>query len=145
MSDQNDGPGFAEPVMKREFHVPREKYENEGAAEEEEKESTENNDLEEDAVEEPVARELELRHSQRAKEEPNYYGEWVNSANSELREPETMQDVRQSPDKLKWIEAMEKEMNSLHDNEVWDLVELPKGRKEVKKALARQFDSKENG
>ena len=80
MSDQNDGPVFAEPVMKREFHVPREKYENEGTAEEEEKESTGNNDLDEDAVEEPIAGELELRRSQRARQEPNYYGEWANSA-----------------------------------------------------------------
>ena len=36
-----------------------------------------------------------------------------------------------SPDKAKWVNAMEKEMESLHTNEVWDLVELPKDRKAV--------------
>ena len=36
-----------------------------------------------------------------------------------------------STDKAKWVNAMEKEMESLHTNEVWDLVELPKDRKVV--------------
>ena len=36
-----------------------------------------------------------------------------------------------STDKVKWVFAMEKEMESFHTNEVWDLVELPKDRKAV--------------
>ena len=133
MSDQNDGPGFAKPVMKKELHVPKEKHESEDAAEQEEEDSTGDDDVteDEDVAEEPVAGEPELRRSQRERRKPNYYGEWVNTAKSEPREPETMQDVLQSPDKSKWMEAMEKEMSSLHDNDVWDLVELPKDRKAV--------------
>ena len=34
-------------------------------------------------------------------------------------------------DKPQWINAMDKEMDSLSANEVWDLIELPKGRKTV--------------
>ena len=36
-----------------------------------------------------------------------------------------------SSNKSKWREAMKKEMESLYENEVWDLVEPPKGRKIV--------------
>ena len=36
-----------------------------------------------------------------------------------------------SPDKAKWVNAMEKEMESLHTNEVLKPVELPKDRKAV--------------
>ena len=30
-----------------------------------------------------------------------------------------------------WIGAMNSEMDSLYDNDVWDLIELPKGQKVV--------------
>ena len=36
-----------------------------------------------------------------------------------------------SSNKSKWHEAMKKEMESLFENKVWDLVEPPKGRKIV--------------
>ena len=42
-----------------------------------------------------------------------------------------MTEALASPDKAKWIDAMEMEMESLHKNEVWDLVKLPKDRKAV--------------
>ena len=45
--------------------------------------------------------------------------------------PRTAKEVLTSPQKAKWMEAMEKEMASLQTNEVWDLVELPKDRKVV--------------
>ena len=42
-----------------------------------------------------------------------------------------MVEAVRSPDKVKWIQAMQKEMESLYDNDVWDLVELPPNRKTV--------------
>ena len=42
-----------------------------------------------------------------------------------------MTEALTSPNKVKWKEAMEKEMESFHKNDVWDLVKLPKGRKAV--------------
>ena len=42
-----------------------------------------------------------------------------------------MGEALASPDKAKCMNAMEKEMESLHANDVWDLVELPKDRKAV--------------
>ena len=42
-----------------------------------------------------------------------------------------MTEALASPNKVKWKEAMEKEMESPHKNDVWDLVKLPKGKKAV--------------
>ena len=42
-----------------------------------------------------------------------------------------MSEVLSKPDKSDWLNAMSEEMKSLHANDVWDLVELPEGRKAV--------------
>ena len=47
------------------------------------------------------------------------------------KEPLTVDEAVASPDKGEWKTAMEKEMKSLKENEVWELVELPEGRKAV--------------
>ena len=72
-----------------------------------------------------------LRRSTRERRPPDNYGEWVTVADSEGKEPETMKQALSGPSKPKWQEAMEKEMESLHCNDVWELVELPKDRKAV--------------
>jgi len=46
-------------------------------------------------------------------------------------EPRSIKEAISSPEKLQWEKAMEAEMKSLKENEVWDLVELPKGRKAI--------------
>ena len=61
---------------------------------------------------------------------PHYYGNRVTVADTS-RDPTFWKEVMASQDKVKWVNAMEKEMESLHTNEVWDLVELPKDRKAV--------------
>ena len=64
-----------------------------------------------------------LRRSTRERHEPNYYGrEW--SHLSEIRtEPMTIEEASTCPDSSKWIQAMETEMRSLKDNNVWELVD----------------------
>lgn len=47
-------------------------------------------------------------------------------------EPKSFHEAINCPDKAKWLGAMEDEMNSLHLNETWELVELPKGKKALK-------------
>ena len=42
-----------------------------------------------------------------------------------------MKEALSSPQKAKWVKAMEIEMESLKTNEVWNLVELPENRKAV--------------
>ena len=72
-----------------------------------------------------------LRRSGRERRRPDYYREQANLANGQLMEPTTVEEALASTDKEKWLDAMEKEMESLHGNDVWDLVELPKDRKAV--------------
>ena len=47
------------------------------------------------------------------------------------KEPKSIEEEINSPEKSKWEKAMETEMQSLKANKVWDLVELPKGRKAI--------------
>lgn len=66
-----------------------------------------------------------LRRSGRERRTPDYYGQRLVLANSQSTEPVTVKEALASPDKTKWVNAMEKEMESLRANDVWDLVELP--------------------
>jgi hypothetical protein len=47
-------------------------------------------------------------------------------------EPESFQEVQSHKDKQIWMEAMHEEMNSLHKNNTYELVELPKGKKALR-------------
>ena len=69
------------------------------------------------------------RRSNREKATPNYYGQWVSIAKGDMKEPATVEQALASPDRVKWQDAMEKELESLHENGVWELVELPRDRK----------------
>ena len=46
-------------------------------------------------------------------------------------EPNTVDEVMSSSEKNHWLKAMEKEMESLDGNDVWELVELPEGQNPV--------------
>ena len=46
-------------------------------------------------------------------------------------DPINLQQALQSSDSHKWIDAMKDEMKSMEDNDVLDLVELPKGSKPI--------------
>ena len=46
-------------------------------------------------------------------------------------ESTNVHDALMCPDKVKWIHAMEEEMESLRSNQVWKLVDLLKGRKAI--------------
>ena len=66
------------------------------------------------------------RRSERERREPNYYGFQCNL--SDVKEPKSVCDAQKSQE---WADAMQAEMDSLHDHNVWELVELPEGRKPV--------------
>ena len=66
------------------------------------------------------------RRSGQERRPPAYYGEFVNSVN--LKEPHTFDQALYSSDKQHWTNAMENEMDSLYENDVWGLVELPKDK-----------------
>jgi len=43
-------------------------------------------------------------------------------------ELECFEEALESEEKQKWLDAMQDEMKSLHDNHTYDLVKLPKGK-----------------
>ncbi|KAH9111146.1 hypothetical protein LEN26_013118 [Aphanomyces euteiches] len=49
-----------------------------------------------------------------------------------INAPTTMAEFRSSPEREQWQQAMDDEYNSLTQNRVWELTELPKGRKALK-------------
>lgn len=105
--------------------------------------------------EEPVNEEVEevipdepqpvIRRSVRPRLRPDYYGEKVSVAKDELEEPTTVTEALTSQKKVKWEEAMEAEMRSLQDNDVWELVELPKDRKPVGSKWVFKVKTNEDG
>ena len=46
-------------------------------------------------------------------------------------DPSTFQDVVQSTERGRWMEAMMEEFEFLHNNKTWDLVELPREKKAI--------------
>ena len=66
------------------------------------------------------------RCSQQEKRKADQYGFSYNL--STIEEPVSVKDALMQKE---WIDAMNSEMDSLHDNDVWDLVELPKDQNVV--------------
>ena len=56
--------------------------------------------------------------------------------------PCTYKDAVQGTENLKWKKAMDEEMKSLHKNQTWELVQLPKGKKAI--GCKWVFSKKEN-
>ena len=73
------------------------------------------------------------RRSSRFHHELNRYGFSVtNDKALELVDkdaPTTYHEAMMSPDSEKWIQAMKSEMQSIYDNQVWNLVDPPEGAK----------------
>ena len=64
------------------------------------------------------------------KHTPDYFGR--SGANLVAKmEPCTVDEAMSSSEKDFWLDAKKKGMNSLEENDLWELVELPEGRKSV--------------
>ena len=74
----------------------------------------------------------------------DYYGNRVIVADTS-GDPTSWEEVMASPDKAKWVNEIEKEMESLHINEVWDLLELSKDRKAVGRKWLYKTKTSANG
>ena len=70
------------------------------------------------------------RRSTRERRQPEYYHEHTSLCEVPIQ-PSSYQESIKGPDKAKWQVAMETEMTSLEENEVWDLAKLPADRKAV--------------
>ena len=66
---------------------------------------------------------------QRMTRKPDWFGEWANLAAT--MDPESPKEAMATPSARQWSEAMEREMESLRQNEVWTLTDLPEGKKTV--------------
>ena len=60
---------------------------------------------------------------------PDRCGEWVYIAQKE--DHVTVKEALSSQDAAKWRKGTETELQSLHKNQVWELSELPPGRKAI--------------
>ena len=69
---------------------------------------------------------LPRRHSERERKQTEFYGHRCNL--TDIKEPKSISEAKENQ---QWVDAMENEIQSLHDNDVWELVELPRDRKSV--------------
>ncbi|GJS39580.1 retrotransposon protein, putative, ty1-copia subclass, partial [Tanacetum coccineum] len=83
---------------------------------------------------EPQNAEVPIRRSARIPQAPYKYGSYINVEEYELgdlNEPPNYKAVLSDLEFDKWLEAMNTEMQSIKDNQVWDLVDLPSNGRTV--------------
>ncbi|GJZ61773.1 retrotransposon protein, putative, ty1-copia subclass [Tanacetum coccineum] len=91
-------------------------------------------EVEHDTVE-PQTDVISVRRSARIPQAPERYGLYIDAEEHELGdhgEPPNYQAVLSDPESDKWLEAMNAEMQSMKDNQVWNLVDLPPNCKIVR-------------
>ena len=68
----------------------------------------------------------EPRRSSRTRAAPELYGNPImNFMVDENDDPATYEEAMMSLDSNKWLEAMKSEIESMYENQVWNLVDLP--------------------
>lgn len=74
-----------------------------------------------------------LRRSQRATAgvRPGYLNDYVCLSGRIQEEPRTLEEVMRSPDRDKWVEAMNEELKAIKANDTWSLVDLPQNKKAI--------------
>ncbi|KAJ9551775.1 hypothetical protein OSB04_015820 [Centaurea solstitialis] len=74
----------------------------------------------------------DLRRSSRIRQEPDrYLGFLVSQDSGDLNEPTSYGEVVSGSESEQWQEAMKAEMQSMYDNQVWELTDLPQHCKAV--------------
>ncbi|KAJ9672284.1 hypothetical protein PVL29_025767 [Vitis rotundifolia] len=80
--------------------------------------------------------EIQLRRSTRECQPSRRYNSDEYLLLSDKGEPENYQEVLLHDEKKEWLRAMHEEMKSLHKNNTYELMELPKGKKALKNKWA---------
>ncbi|GKE40140.1 retrotransposon protein, putative, ty1-copia subclass, partial [Tanacetum coccineum] len=91
-------------------------------------------EVEHDTIE-PQTDVIAIRRSARIPQAPERYGFYIDAKEHELRdhrEPPNYQAALSDPESEKWLEAMNAEMQSMKDNQVLNLVDLPFNCKTVR-------------
>ncbi|KOM25686.1 hypothetical protein LR48_Vigan153s000800 [Vigna angularis] len=79
----------------------------------------------------------DARRTTRLMKKPSWHSDYVMANHdaycllTEEGEPSTFQAALRSSDVSQWMTAMHEEIEALHRNKTWELVELPKGRKAI--------------
>ncbi|GJV09181.1 retrotransposon protein, putative, ty1-copia subclass [Tanacetum coccineum] len=90
-------------------------------------------EVEHDVVD-PQTDVIHVRRSARIPQAPERYGFYIDAEEHELGdhgEPPNYRAALSDPESEKWLEAMNAEMQSMKDNQVWNLVDLPPNCKTV--------------
>ncbi|GJX96661.1 retrotransposon protein, putative, ty1-copia subclass [Tanacetum coccineum] len=90
-------------------------------------------EVEHDAVD-PQTDVIHIRRSARIPQAPERYGFYIDAEKHELRdhsEPPNHRTALSDPESEKWLEAINAKMQSMKDNQVWNLVDLPPNYKIV--------------
>nr|GEY47192.1 putative retrotransposon Ty1-copia subclass protein [Tanacetum cinerariifolium] len=85
---------------------------------------------------EPQNVKVSIHRSARIPQESDRYGFYIDDAEYKLRdlnEPPNYKAALSDPESNKWLEAMNIEMQSMKDNQVWVLVELPPNGRNVRR------------
>ena len=80
------------------------------------------------------------RRSERERRRTDFYGFQCNL--TDVKEPTSVNDALATQE---WMDAMRLEIDSLHENHVWEVVELPKGRKPVGSKWVYKVKTDANG
>ncbi|GKD65917.1 putative retrotransposon ty1-copia subclass protein, partial [Tanacetum coccineum] len=83
----------------------------------------------------PHSVKVPIRRSERISQAPDRYGFYVDVEEHELRdldEPPYYKAALSYPESNKWLDAMNAEMQSMKDNQVWCLVDLPPNGRTVR-------------
>jgi len=79
---------------------------------------------------EPV--DVNIRRSTRVRREPDRYGEWLYTCNSDSVDPKTIKEALARTDSSEWQMAMQKEFDAITNNKVWSLVQPKPDQKLIK-------------
>ena len=79
----------------------------------------------------PVAADLGVRKSDRTRRPPARFGEWSNVA-CRVSEPISYDEAINCADSQRWVEAMDREIDNMVNNEVFEFVKLPTGAQIIK-------------
>lgn len=113
-------------------------------------EHVQNDEFQEELVNDEVQEEQMPRRSTRenAGRQPARYDDYVMltvNSESEMFEPRTYKQATGCRYAKDWHDAMKEELDSIHENETWELVELPQGRKAIGSKWVFKIKVDENG
>ena len=83
-------------------------------------------------VQEDLQEQQGLRRSTRVRKVPDFYMGLHELLVVDTDDPQTYEEAMRRDDSKAWHEAMQSEINSMYENQVWNLVNLPDGKKAVR-------------